>query len=93
MKIKKKIIVTHWDHNIDTEVFTIKGKTEKRLILDVYYKSDKILYALGEGDEFMNKVWEGELNKDELMEIIPFETLDEFLKDLNTKSKYYFREK
>jgi len=90
MKIKKKILVTHWDHNIKPEIFTIKGKTEKRLILDVYYNSDRIVNALGENDEFINEVWNAELSKKELMEKILFETLDEFLSDLNDKSEYNF---
>jgi len=90
MKIKKKILVTHWDHNIKPEIFTIKGKTEKRLILDVYYNSDRIVNALGENDEFINEVWNAELSKKELMEKIPFETLDDFLSDLNEKSEYNF---
>lgn len=91
--MKKKIIVTHWDHNIDPEFFTVKGETEKRLILDVYYKSDKIVYALGEDDVLMNEIWEGELTEEELMEKIPYETLDDFLSYLNSVSEYTFREK
>jgi len=91
--MKKQILVTHWDHNINPEIFKIKGKTEKRQILDVYYKSDKILYALGEDNEFLNDVWDAKLSKEELMEKIPFETLEEFFEDLNSKSEYYFREK
>lgn len=92
MKIKKKILVTHWDHNIKPEIFTIKGKTEKRLILDVYYNSDRIVNALGEDDQFINEVWNAELSKEELMEKIPFETLNDFLSDLNEKSEYNFSE-
>jgi hypothetical protein len=85
--------VTHWDKNIDPEIFTIKGKTEKELIYNVYECSEKIMYVLGEDDVLLNDIAGGEISKDELLHKITFETLDGFLEHLNTVSEYHFREK
>ena len=91
--MKKTILVTHWDKNIDPEIFNIKGKTEKELIYDVYEISEKIMYVLGDDDELLNDIAEGEISKDTLLLKIKFETLNEFLKHLNSISDYHFREK
>lgn len=91
--MKKTILVTHWDKNIDPEIFSIKGKTEKELIYDVCDTSEKIMFTSGEVHDFANDIAEGEISKDELLLKIKFETLDEFLKYLNSISEYHFREK
>jgi hypothetical protein len=91
--MKKQILVTYWDRNIDPEIFEIKGKTEKELIYEIYEKSEKIHYALGDDDELLNEIFDGEISKDELLLKIEFETLKDFLKHLNSISQYYFREK
>lgn len=91
--MKKTILVTHWDRNIDPEIFTIKGKTEKELIYDVYLKSEKLDYVLGENDEFLNEIIEDKTSKEELINKIPFETLRDFFSFLHENGEYRYREK
>jgi len=91
--MKRTILVTHWDKNIDPEILTIKGKTEKDLIYEYCEDSEKVMYALGEDDEFLNKQAEREIPKEELMREIKFETFDDFIKHLNDVSEYHFRDK
>lgn len=91
--MEKKILVTHWDRRIDSEILTIKGNTEKELIYNVYEVSEKLMYALGEDDLLLNDIAEGKISKDELLLRIPFETLDGFLQHLNAVSDYHFCEK
>lgn len=91
--IRRTILVTHWDKNIDPEILTIKGETEKDLIYEYSEESEKVMYALGSGDEFLNKIAEGEIPREELIKEIMFETLDDFLKHLNSVSEYHFRDK
>lgn len=91
--MKRTVLVTHWDKNIDPEIIDIKGKTEKELIYDMYENSEKIVHALGADEEIINDIAVGEISKDEIMRKIKFETLDELLQHLNSVSEYYFRQK
>ena len=86
--MKKQIIITHYDKNIDPESFIINGKTDKDLILDFYKISNYIIYLVGENDNFLNDVYEGEYTDDELKNKISFNTLDEFIKFIEKKSDY-----
>ena len=91
--MKRTILVTHWDKNIDPEILIIKGETEKELIYNYCLNSEKVMYVLGEDDVFLNKQAESTITKEELIKEIEYKTFDDFLTYLNNISEYHFRDK
>ena len=78
--MKKQIIVTSYQNNIEPIAFTIKGNTEKELILDMYIQYEDLMYTIGEEDEILNML--GEYSDKECIKKIQHNTFDEFIEHL-----------
>lgn len=87
--IKKTILITHME-GASPEVVEIEGENEKDLIYSLYELSFNIMYTLGEDDEILNDIVEGDISKDEILNKIKYHNLEDCLHNLSLKGQYRY---
>lgn len=87
--IKKTILITHREGG-SPEVVEIEGENEKELIYSLYELSFNIMYSVGEDDEILNDIVEGDISKEEILNKIKYDNLNYFLNNLNLKNEHIY---
>ena len=89
--MKKTIIITHYDRNIDPRSATVKGNTEKEMIYNLlsYEKTeDWSITAIGEDHPYIKATFDDEIPFSEAEPLLNFNTLEEFKEFVETRTDY-----